>query len=115
MITTTEFPRYVIITPVRDEEANLNATIESVIRQTVLPDEWVLVNDGSTDGTGKIIDHYAETFPWIRAIHRPNRGFRKPGSGVMEAFYEGYNSRERPSSSLSAKLNLASEAAACIT
>jgi len=80
----------VVITPVRDEEAFLPATIESVIHQTILPQEWIIVDDGSTDSTGKIIDGYARQYPWIRAVHRENRGYRKSGGGVMEAFNEGY-------------------------
>jgi glycosyltransferase involved in cell wall biosynthesis len=81
---------YVVITPVRDEEEHLASTIESMLRQTVLPKEWVIVDDGSTDGTAKILDEYAARYPWIRAIHRPDRGFRKSGGGVVEAFYQGY-------------------------
>jgi len=83
--------RYVIVTPVRDEEKYLEATIKSVSMQSILPVEWVIVNDGSTDHTGEIIDSYAAQQPWIRAVHRPNRGFRKAGGGVVEAFYDGYN------------------------
>ncbi|HTV04891.1 MAG TPA: glycosyltransferase family A protein [Acidobacteriaceae bacterium] len=81
---------YVVITPVRDEEKHLASTIESMLRQTVLPKEWVIVDDGSTDGTAKILDDYAVHYPWIRSLHRQNRGFRKSGSGVMEAFADGY-------------------------
>jgi len=84
--------RYVIITPVRDEEKYIEATLECVLRQTILPVEWVIVDDGSTDRTGAILDRYAVQYPWIRVIHRLNRGFRKSGGGVMEAFSEGYNS-----------------------
>ena len=83
--------RYVIITPVRDEEQHIEATIESVIGQTLRPAEWVIVDDGSTDRTGEIIDHYAARFPFIRAVHRSNRGFRQAGGGVVDAFFEGYN------------------------
>ena len=83
--------RYVIITPVRDEEQHIQASIESVIGQTLRPAEWVIVDDGSTDRTGELIDRYASQFPFIRAVHRENRGFRKAGGGVMEAFYDGYN------------------------
>ena len=82
-------PRYVIITPVRDEEKYVAATIESVAGQTIQPAEWVIVNDGSTDKTGQIIDQYASRFPWLHAVHRSNRGFRKSGGGVVEAVYEG--------------------------
>lgn len=82
--------RYVIITPVRDEERYIEATIECVRCQTILPLEWVIVDDGSTDRTGEILDRVALQFPWIRVVHRANRGFRKSGGGVMEAFYDGY-------------------------
>lgn len=82
---------YVIITPVRDEEEHIEATIEAVRHQTHLPREWVIVDDGSSDRTGEIIDRYATKVPWIHGVHRKNRGFRKSGGGVMEAFYDGYN------------------------
>ena len=52
--------------------------------------EWIIVNDGSTDRTGEIVDRFATEHPWITVVHRENRGFRKSGGGVMEAFYEGY-------------------------
>lgn len=82
--------KYVVITPVRDEEAHLRFTIESMIAQSIPPVEWVIVNDGSTDDTGRIIDEFGVRFPWIRAVHRANRGFRKSGGGVVEAFNDGY-------------------------
>jgi len=91
-----QMPRYVIITPVRDEEEHIQATIESVCRQTMLPSVWVIVDDGSTDRTGEIADRAAAQSPWIHVIHRTNRGFRKSGGGVMEAFYEGYNALSCP-------------------
>jgi biofilm PGA synthesis N-glycosyltransferase PgaC len=83
--------RYIIVTPVRDEEKFLRRTVESVISQTIRPVEYVIVNDGSTDATGKIIDDYARRYPWIRAVHCKDRGFRKTGGGIIEAFYEGFN------------------------
>jgi glycosyltransferase involved in cell wall biosynthesis len=83
--------RYVIITPVRDEERHIEATLECVLRQTIRPEQWIIVDDGSTDQTGAVLDRYASQYPWIRVIHRANRGFRKSGGGVMEAFHDGYN------------------------
>jgi glycosyltransferase involved in cell wall biosynthesis len=85
--------RYVIITPVRDEEAYLPLTIESIIRQTVRPVEYVVVNDGSKDRTGEIIDEYAQRYPWIRAVHRKDRGFRKVGGGDFEALNAGLEAK----------------------
>ena len=88
---TTINQKYVVITPIRDEENYIEKTIKSVVSQTLLPLEWIIVNDGSTDQTGRIIDDYAEQYPWIRPVHRKNRGFRRAGGGVIEAFYAGYN------------------------
>lgn len=84
--------RYVVISAVRNEGAHIEETFHSVLRQTVRPAEWVLVDDGSTDQTARIIDRYRNMFPWISALHRPNRGHREPGTGVMEAFHQGYES-----------------------
>lgn len=81
---------YVVITPVRDEELHIKSTIESMAQQTLLPVQWVIVDDGSKDGTGKIIDDFAKLYSWITAVHRPDRGFRKAGGGVVDAFNDGY-------------------------
>jgi len=83
--------KYVVITPVRDEEAYLRLAIESIINQTIRPVEYAVVNDGSKDKTGEILDEYARQYPWIRAVHRNDRGFRKTGGGIIEAFYAGFN------------------------
>ena len=87
---TEDHIKYVIITPVRDEGKYIKFTLNSVIAQTVKPIEWVIVDDGSTDNTGEIIDEYGKQYPWIRVIHRQNRGYRKAGGGVIEAFEDGY-------------------------
>jgi len=69
---------YVLVTPARDEEATIGRTIESVLKQTHLPGEWVIVSDGSTDDTDTIVRHAAEAHPWIRLLAlapRPSRSF----------------------------------------
>ena len=86
--------KYIVITPVRDEEKFIEKTIQSILSQTMRPIEWIIVNDGSTDNTGEIIDKYANQHNWIKTVHREDRGFRKAGGGVIEAFYEGYSSLE---------------------
>ncbi|HVN94217.1 MAG TPA: glycosyltransferase family 2 protein [Terracidiphilus sp.] len=83
--------RYVVVTPVRDEEQYLPLTIECMTKQTVLPLQWVIVDDGSKDGTAQIIDNAAKEHSWIRAVHRLDRGYRKWGAGIIEAFYDGYH------------------------
>jgi biofilm PGA synthesis N-glycosyltransferase PgaC len=81
---------YVVVSPVRDEEAYIRFTVDCMVRQTILPREWIIVNDGSADNTGSIIDEYARQYPWIRVVHRRNRGYRKAGGGVVDAFNDGY-------------------------
>ncbi len=81
--------RYIIISPVRDEAQYVKETIASVANQTILPSQWIIVDDGSTDGTSELLDNMT-TCGWIKVIHRNNRGFRAAGGGVVQAFYAGY-------------------------
>lgn len=82
---------YVVITPARNEERHMAGILRSMEAQTLRPLRWVIVNDGSTDATGRLIDEAAARHDWITAVHRADRGFRKSGEGVMEAFYAGYD------------------------
>ena len=78
-----------VISPVRDEARYVRHTLDAMISQTVRPQEWLFVDDGSTDDTRKIIEAYAIDHPWIRVVSRENRGFRQLGSGVVAAFNFG--------------------------
>jgi glycosyltransferase involved in cell wall biosynthesis len=68
---------YVLITPARDEEANIEKTLKSVVSQTVLPKKWVIVSDGSTDGTDDIVKEYLPANGWIELVRMPNRSDRQ--------------------------------------
>ncbi|MFN6045121.1 MAG: glycosyltransferase family 2 protein, partial [Verrucomicrobiota bacterium] len=57
---------YVLVTPVKNEEQSIGKTIEAVVAQTIRPVEWVIANDGSTDGTSEIVRAYLQDHPWIR-------------------------------------------------
>ena len=81
---------YVLIMPTRDEECYLQQTLDCIAQQTVQPRELVIVDDGSKDRTGTIADEAAKKHPWIHVLHRVDRGERKVGPGVIEAFYAGY-------------------------
>jgi glycosyltransferase involved in cell wall biosynthesis len=100
-----ETRRYIIITPVRNEEKHLRETIDSVAGQTIRPVRWVIVNDGSTDSTGRIVDEAALKFDWISVVHRADRGFRRSGGGVVETFYDGYKLVENEPWDFLAKLD----------
>lgn len=81
--------KYVLISPVRNEAKLLPRTIDSVVAQTVQPAAWVIVDDGSTDDTANVVREAAAAHDWIRLVQRADRGDRKVGGGVIEAFYDG--------------------------
>jgi biofilm PGA synthesis N-glycosyltransferase PgaC len=72
----TALPTYVLITPARNEAQYIESTIQSVVAQTVLPLKWVIVSDGSTDGTDDIVRKYAAEYEWIELLRMPERTAR---------------------------------------
>lgn len=59
---------YVLITPVHNEEENIERVIKSVVSQTIAPQKWIIVNDGSTDGTDEIIKQYEARHNFITSL-----------------------------------------------
>ena len=53
-------PRYVVISPVKDEERYIERTLESMVNQTLRPALWIIVDDGSSDRTPEIVQRYSE-------------------------------------------------------
>jgi len=84
-----EFPlSYVLITPIRNEEAFIEKTIESVLQQTVLPKKWVIVDDGSMDRTPAIVSRYLPGRSWMEIIRMPER-LERHFAGKVYAFNAG--------------------------
>ena len=84
-----ELPTYVLITPARNEAQFIELTIKSVVSQTAKPLKWVIVSDGSTDGTDNIVSPYAAQYPWIELVQIPERRERH-FAGKVHAFDAGY-------------------------
>jgi biofilm PGA synthesis N-glycosyltransferase PgaC len=80
---------YVLVTPARNEAAFIEETIKSVAAQTVRPLKWVIVSDGSTDGTDDIVNRYAIDHQWIELARMPERKERH-FAGKVHAFNAGY-------------------------
>ncbi len=89
MSTRGSLPPYVLVTPARNEEAFIEKTIESMIRQTVPPLRWVIVDDGSTDKTAEIVSRYAAQCPWMEMVQMPQRRDRSFAAKV-QAFNAGF-------------------------
>jgi len=81
--------RYLLVSPCRDEAEYIRRTLDSVAAQSVTPALWIVVDDGSTDDTPRILAEYAARLPWLKVVRRADRGARKVGPGVIEAFYAG--------------------------
>jgi len=82
-------PNYVLVTPARNEAAFIEKTLTSVMAQTARPLRWVIVSDGSTDGTDEIVQKYAADHPWIELLRMPERRERH-FAGKVHAFNAGY-------------------------
>ena len=81
--------KYVLITPARNEVKFIELTIKSVVAQKLRPIKWVIVSDGSTDGTDEIVRKYCSEYPWMELVRMPERGERS-FAGKVYAFNAGY-------------------------
>lgn len=84
-----ETSKYVIVTPARNEAQFIELTLKSVVAQTILPLKWVIVSDGSTDGTDELVKKYATDHAWIELVRTPERQARD-FAGKVHAFNAGY-------------------------
>ena len=82
--------KYVLITPARNEAQFIELTLQSMVAQTHHPLKWVIVSDGSTDGTDDIVRRYAAGNPWIELLRMPERAQRH-FAGKAHAFNAGYD------------------------
>ncbi|TLS35160.1 glycosyltransferase [Pseudalkalibacillus caeni] len=81
--------KYAIISAVRNEAEIIKSTLNSVVHQELTPHKWVIVDDGSTDGTTQILKEYEREYSWIEVIEKNDRGHAKLGGGVVESFNVG--------------------------
>lgn len=85
-----EAPRgYILTTPVKNEEENLPKLIQSVVKQTIRPVLWVIIDDGSTDSSSDIIREAKEKYDWIQSV-RLNNTVRDVGLHLAEVINEGF-------------------------
>ncbi|MAY74675.1 MAG: glycosyl transferase family 2 [Phycisphaerae bacterium] len=88
----TEAPTILLVSPCRDEIDHVETTIKSILAQTLRPTKWIIVDDGSTDGTQDVLARYANEVDFIEVVSKPDTGERRVGPGVIESFYVGLES-----------------------
>ncbi len=81
--------RYAIISPCRNEAEYMRRTLDSVAGQSIPPARWIIVDDGSTDGTPGVLAEYSAKLPFLEVVRRADRGARSVGPGVIDTFYCG--------------------------
>jgi biofilm PGA synthesis N-glycosyltransferase PgaC len=87
--TPTSHPRIALLTPLKDEEQYIGAMITSIVNQTIRPERWIIVDDGSTDQTASIVQSYCRRFPFIELVQLPARTERRPGGeGAIACAFE---------------------------
>lgn len=78
-----------IVIPAHNEADFIGFTLESLVKQSLLPKKIVVVDDQSTDNTSKIVHSYAEKHPFISLVPTTSTNDHLPGSKVIKAFNKG--------------------------
>jgi glycosyltransferase involved in cell wall biosynthesis len=86
--------KLIVITPARNEAAFIEATMMSMMSQTMVPAKWIVVSDGSTDGTDEIVEKYQVCHDWIELVRLPEHADRHFAAKVR-AFNAGYERAKR--------------------
>lgn len=86
---TKSYSKYILITPAKNEDRYIERTIKAVIAQTILPQQWVIVSDGSTDNTDAIVEKYASLYPFIQLVRKAPKN-RRVFSSKVEAIRLGF-------------------------
>jgi poly-beta-1,6-N-acetyl-D-glucosamine synthase len=81
---------YALMTSARNEEDYIEKTLQSVVNQTILPQRWFIVDDGSTDRTAEIVREYANDYDFIELVSREGDEQRNFGSKAKALEY-AYN------------------------
>lgn len=82
---------YILVTPIKNEEKNINALINSITNQTICPVLWVIINDYSKDNSYMHISEAEKKYPWIKCIKPASeRKERDLGFHLPKIMQEGY-------------------------
>ncbi len=83
--------KYAIVIPAYNESSFIGVTLDSLIAQTLLPIEVIVVDDNSSDNTAAIVRDYTKKHSWIKLLQITSKSEHQPGSKVIQAFQKGYD------------------------
>jgi biofilm PGA synthesis N-glycosyltransferase PgaC len=82
-------PTYAVVTPVRNEADNLPRLARSLEAQTILPSRWLVVDNGSDDGTVAVAEGLAADLPWMTVVRVPDAGDAARGAPIVRSLHAG--------------------------
>jgi poly-beta-1,6-N-acetyl-D-glucosamine synthase len=80
---------YALVTPFRDESENLPRLAAAVTAQWTLPEQWILVDTGSTDESVRVAEELAFTHDWVSLTRMEGDLTIRPGAPIVRAFKVG--------------------------
>ena len=88
--------RYTVITPARDESENIPRLAESLLAQSVLPERWLVVDNGSQDGTREIVEAQHAASPWIELLVTDGEQSAVRGRPIVRALHRALDELPDP-------------------
>jgi glycosyltransferase involved in cell wall biosynthesis len=88
--------RYTVITPARDESENIPRLAESLLAQSVLPERWLVVDNGSQDGTREIVEARHAASPWIELLVTDGEQSAVRGRPIVRALHRALDELPDP-------------------
>ena len=82
---------FYIVIPCHNEASFITKTLDSLVRQTLLPKKIIVVNDQSTDDSAAIISAFAKAYSYIHLLNITSSDQHLPGSKVIQAFQKGFD------------------------
>ncbi len=83
--------KFSIIIPAHNEADVIGLTLESLVNQSLLPKQVIIVNDNSSDQTSKIVSEFTDKYDWITLVENKSTDQHLPGTKIINAFYKGYH------------------------
>ena len=78
-----------IIIPAYNEEKSIVLTLQSLVNQSFVPYQIIVVDDGSTDNTAQLVSEMVVQHPQIQLVQRKEKGEHQPGAKIVQTFNFG--------------------------